>query len=300
MPDMNNSIRSVLVASDFSIDAANAASRAALLAGEHGASLKLLHVVREDLLSELRGRLGVQSDTTERLVDGAKLDLDALAAQLRPAARAAPECILRTGNVLDEILAAADHADVLVLGAHGLHPTQDLLIGTTAERLLRKSRRPMLVVRKEARATYQRVFVAVDFSVHSLAAFRFALQVAPSAHVHLFHAYTCPYEGKLRQANLSDETIGQLRTEYRDQALANMQNMLEKTAAPLERTSSAVAHGNARFAASTCAAEWGADLIVLGKHGYSLIGELFLGGVTRHTVSRAKCDVAVVPDFKRL
>jgi nucleotide-binding universal stress UspA family protein len=89
-------------------------------------------------------------------------------------------------------------------------------------------------------------------------------------------------------------------TEYRDQALANMQNMLEKTAAPLERTSTALANGNARFVTSASAVEWGADLIVLGKHGYSLIGELFLGGVTRHTVARATCDVAVVPDWPRL
>lgn len=297
---MNDSIQSVLVASDFSTDAANAAARGALLASEHGAALRLLHVVREDRLSELREHLGASSAALQRLVDGAKIDLDALAAQLHSTVNSAPECLLRTGNVLDEILAAADHADVLILGAHGLHQVRDLLIGTTAERLLRKSRRPMVVVRSEARAPYQRVFVAVDFSVHSFAAFRFALQIAPGARVHLFHAYTCPYEGKLRQADLPDEIITRLRGEYRDQAMANMQNMLEKTAAPLERTSSAVAHGNAKFETSTRAAEWGADLIVLGKHGYSLIGEFFLGGVTRHTVARAKCDVAVVPDWRRL
>lgn len=297
---MNGSIQSLLLASDFSTDATHAAHRAALLAGEHGAKLKLLNIVREDLLTDLRRRLGGQSEAAQRLIEGAKLDLDTLAVQLQPRAGSGIECLVRTGDVLDEILTAADHADVLVLGAHGLHPTQDLLLGTTAERLLRKSRRPMLIIRTEARTAYQRVFVAVDFSVHSFAAFRFAHQIAPAARLHLFHAYECPYEGKLRQANLPEETIGQLRAQFRDQALANMQNMIGKTTAPLERTSSAVAFGNARFTTSTAAADWGADLIVLGKHGYSLIGEYFLGGVTRHTVSRAKCDVAVVPEWPRL
>ena len=39
-----------------------------------------------------------------------------------------------------------------------------------------------------------------------------------------------------------------------------------------------------------------ADLIVMGKRGRSPLAEYFVGGVTRYTLVRAHCDVAVVPE----
>lgn len=158
----------------------------------------------------------------------------------------------------------------------------------------------MIVVRTEKRAAYQRVFVAVDFSIHSLAALEFAARIAPSARLHVFHAFECPYEGKLRRADVVEETLRELQSLCRAQALANVRNMLHRASVPSERASSVVVPGNPRHVAHAAAAEWSADLIVLGKHGHSALGEFFLGGVTRHTLSRAECDVAVVPDYLRL
>lgn len=294
----SNEIRSILVASDFSSDANHAAARAALLAREHRSELRLMTIVRENLLAELRRHLGAQSDATRRILDGAQLDIDALARRLQTTSEVS-ERLVRNGDVVTEILAASDHSDVLVLGAHGLSPTRDALIGTTAERLLRKSRRPMIVVRKAPRDTYQRAFVAVDFSMHSLHALEFAARIAPGASLHVFHAFDCPYEGLLRRADVPEAAIRDLQTEFREQALANVRNILELTPAFAARTSTQVAPGNARHAVHTTAAEWGADLIVLGKHGHSAVGEFFLGGVTRQTLSRAECDVAVIPDYPR-
>jgi nucleotide-binding universal stress UspA family protein len=295
-----STIRSVLAASDFSVDAAGAAHRAALLAGEHGATLQLLHVVGSDLLSELRERLRISDDVQQLLLADARRSLDALANDVQRAAHTTPERFVRTGDVLEEILAAADHADVLVLGAHGMRPVRDLLIGTTAERLLRKSRRPMLVSKQEPSTSYRRVLVPVDFSTHSIATLRFAHQVAPNAALLVFHAYECPYETKLRQANVSDRIIKQFHIDSRDRALSNMENLRDKAAAPVARTAFSVDCGVAKTSIAAKAADYGADLIVLGKHGLSFVDELFLGGVTRHTLARATCDVAVVPDWPRL
>lgn len=157
----------------------------------------------------------------------------------------------------------------------------------------------MIVVRREPRTPYQRVFVAVDFSMQSVAALEFAAQIAPGAHLHVFHAFESPYESKLRRADVSEEAVRDLRSQYHDQAVANMRNMLEKSSLPADRASSVVALGNPRHVTHAAAAQHNADLIVLGKQGHSAIGEIFLGGVTRHTLSRAECDVAVVPDYPR-
>ncbi|HXV50076.1 MAG TPA: universal stress protein, partial [Candidatus Binatia bacterium] len=58
---------------------------------------------------------------------------------------------------------------------------KDLLLGTTAERVVRKGDRPVLVVKRAADAPYRRVVVGVDFSEDSRYALELALRLAPQA-----------------------------------------------------------------------------------------------------------------------
>lgn len=293
-------ITNILAATDFSDDARNAARRAANLAAEHGARLQLLHVMQSDALDELRDRLHLATDVRQNLLADAQGRLETLAESLRTEVGTRAECLLRAGNVLDEAMAAADHADLLVLGAHGLSRVRDLLLGTTAERLLLRSRRPMLVVKGDPARPYRKVLVPVDFSLHSLAALRYARQVAPTADLRVFHAYENPYEGKLRYAGVDDETLKTFRLEARDEAVANLANLIEKMLPGDTKISTSIDHGEARLLIAREAANQTADLVVIGKRGRSVLGELFLGGSTRATVARATCDVLVVPDHPRL
>ncbi|HEU4625188.1 MAG TPA: universal stress protein [Steroidobacteraceae bacterium] len=294
------SLNTILAATDFSDDGLNAARRAASLAAEHGARLQLLHVLRADALDELRDRLRLPVDVRENLVEDAQRRLNSLADEIGAAAGSRPECVLRTGNVLDELVAAADHSDLLVLGAHGLRRPRDLLVGTTAERLLLRGRRPMLVVRGDAQLRYRKVLVPVDFSLHSMATLRCARQIAPTAHLQVFHAYENPYEGKLWYAGVEQDVIEKFRLEARNQALENLGNLLEKGLPGDAEVSTSIEHGEAKLLIAAEAAKQGADLIVIGKHGRTPLGEFFLGGATRATVARASCDVLVVPDHPRL
>jgi nucleotide-binding universal stress UspA family protein len=55
-----------------------------------------------------------------------------------------------------------------------------------------------------------------------------------------------------------------------------------------------IAPGSPRPVILDEAESWGADLIVLGSHGYSAWKRLFLGSVSQAVVSHAKCSVEVV------
>ena len=158
----------------------------------------------------------------------------------------------------------------------------------------------MLVSKQQPTTAYRRVLVAVDFSIHSIATLRFSHQIAPAAEFLVFHAYESPQETPLRQAVIPEQIIRQFDAHYGEQALSNMKNLCEKSEMPAGRTAFAAECGDVKTFISAKAADWGADLIVLGKHGHSAVGELLVGGVTRHTVARARCDVAVVPDWPRL
>ncbi len=294
-----SSIRSILAASDFSVSAATAAHRAARLASEHAASLELVHVVPVQALSDFRELYRDTIYTEQQILEDAKRRLEALAHELEPITNSVHECSVRAGNVVDEILAAADRTDLLVVGPHGSHSLRDVLIGTTLDRLLRKSRRPLLVSRLEAISAYHRVMVPVDFSMHSIAALRFAQQIAPGKDLVVFHAYDHPYASELQPTDVPDKAIEQYHAACREQSLSNMENLRDKVLPGETRTTFQVVCGDAKRLIAEKAGELSADLIVLGKHGRSFTGELFLGGVTRQTVARAQCDVAVVPEYPR-
>jgi nucleotide-binding universal stress UspA family protein len=277
-------IRSLLVATDFSEHARRAALRAALLAREHRARrVTLLHVApgQPALARALRRRL---QDLAREL-------------KARTGVTLAPR--LAQGSVVDVIARAAGRFDLLVVGARGMHPLRDLAIGTSAERLVRKVRRPLLVVKRAPAGSYRRVLAPVDFSADAAAALGFAARLAPAASLAVLHAYEAPYESKLRFAGLAEDTIHERRRQARAQALAAMDRMLLALRLTGARVSRHVTHGYAPSVISRADGELGADLVAIGKHGRSLLADLLLGSVTQHALASAKGDVLVVPSTRR-
>jgi nucleotide-binding universal stress UspA family protein len=287
-------IRSIVAATDFSADARDAALRAATLAAEHRATLTVLHVVDVAKLDTLRGRYAGGASLEPSLLEGARRMLDELAADLAARTGVSPSTRVQVGNVRDEIRAAAAAADLLAVGEHGASRLRDRLLGTTAARLLHASPGPVLVVKRPARHPYRRLLVPVDFSADSAAALGFALRLAPEADVVVFHAFEVPFEGKLWHAGLDRDEVQRYRVDARRRAMADIGAMIE-AAEPLPgRVRRGVRHGAPTRSVLEKADEMVADLIVIGKHGQSPIEDLVLGSVTRHVLSAAECDVAVV------
>jgi Universal stress protein family len=110
------SIRSILMATDFSFDAHRAAQQAALLSNEHSARLKLLHVLSAPLVKALQLRLRASANVEQDLLAEARRGLDSLAENIAPLARIPIEREGRHGVALEEIVSAAVQSDLLVIG----------------------------------------------------------------------------------------------------------------------------------------------------------------------------------------
>lgn len=63
---------------------------------------------------------------------------------------------------------------------------------------------------------------------------------------------------------------------------------------PTFRADAVLVPGSPRPAILDEAESWGADLIVLGSHGYGALKRFLLGSVSQAVVSHAKCSVEVV------
>jgi nucleotide-binding universal stress UspA family protein len=184
-------------------------------------------------------------------------------------------------------------ADLLVMGARGAGFMRELLVGSTTERVLRKTARPLLVVKQIAHEPYRRVLVPVDFSPRSLDALALARQVAPQAELVLLHAFEVPFEGKLRYAGVEEHALSSLRVSARREAVAQMNELVTRTGVDENRVRRIVVHGEATTQVLEQEQEQDCDLIVIGKRGHGLFGELLLGSVTKHILARSTADVLV-------
>ena len=116
-------------------------------------------------------------------------------------------------------------------------------------------------------------------SVKVLNAFELPLPTAP--------------EGWALPPNYFDELDQVVRTQSQsivDRASEKLRTKLDKTI-ELERQS---IPGPPRGVILDEAESWGADLIVIGSHGYSRWERVLLGSVSQSVVSHAKCSVEVV------
>ncbi|QJR14805.1 universal stress protein [Usitatibacter palustris] len=283
-------IRSVLAATDFSAHADAAVRRAAQLATSLGASLHVLHVVDDVRLGLLRGLIPNVADVQARVLEKA----NGLMTKATAAIEGPCESRVEIGPLRPAIFSAARDHDLLVLGAHGAHRARAALIGSTAERMLLRSERPMLVVKGKPAGPYQRVVVPCEDAEPARRALEIALRVAPGARVTLVHAFEVEFEGMLRRSAVSSERIAQLRSDGAQRAQAWLESLTQGLEAA-EAVGIIVERGPASSVVLDLARRVDADLIVMGKQGRSVAGEIFLGSVTRHVLAESRCDVLVVP-----
>lgn len=285
----------ILAATDFSTPARHAADRAARLAHETGAALTLMHVLPGGPLQELRQWLGTGHAMEHQLHDDAQRQLGTLMADLQAHRHVTARAANASGSVLDEINREAEVLDaaLLVLGARGAGYLRRLVLGSTSERLLRHTARPLLVVRQRPHEPYRRVLVALDFSPWSAQCVSLARRVAPHGRLLLFHAYQVPFEEKLRFAGVDAATIDHYRTRSHAVATQRLHGLAAASGLKPAQWEPCIVEGDASQRIVEHEQEKDCDLVVLGKHGQSAAEDLLLGSVSKHVLAEGGTDVLV-------
>lgn len=291
---------SIIAATDLSDEAQYAVERAAIVAKEQQARMNLLHIISDSALQDLRRLFRAPAEVEAKLIDDARGMLRDLAASIGQKTGMEASADVKTGQVLAEILSASESADLVVVGAHGATPLRDLMLGSTAERLLRTCKRPMLVAKRLPHAGYEQVIVGVDFSPYSAPALNMARRIAPGARIAIVHAFRVPFEARLRIAGAADDTIQRYCEEQRQDAVMRIRDLIRESKDDAYRISFAVEHGDPSRVILGKEEELSADLIVIGKHGQSQVEALLLGSVTRHVLTGSKCDVLVVHEREQV
>jgi nucleotide-binding universal stress UspA family protein len=150
-PATSLDIRSILVPIDFSVHSKNALKFAIPLAEKFGAALHLVYVVEPTIYPADLGfgqvvLPGVEDELREK---GAE-ELQSLI-EREIGNRVKASCAVRTGNPHQEILHEADEkgVDMIIVATHGHSGVEHMLFGSTAERVVKRSRVPVLTIRPE-------------------------------------------------------------------------------------------------------------------------------------------------------
>lgn len=143
-------LRTILVPTDFSEDAALAADAAArlLCAPGDGHKLVLLHAYRVPI-EAMHLPASVLMDAIHKTSADAQASLEELAASLRRPGLAV-EAVAREGYPPDVVLehASAIGADLIAMGTHGRSGIGRAVLGSTAERVVATAPCPVLTVRR--------------------------------------------------------------------------------------------------------------------------------------------------------
>jgi nucleotide-binding universal stress UspA family protein len=141
-------IRQILCPTDFSPTARRAVEHAVDLARTFGAQVVLLNVLPE-FTYPLRsfGMVASFPNLREELHKRAAEELEAVRKTVDPAIKVRTE--LRDGPAHVQILATADEikADLIVIGTHGHTGLKHVVLGSTAERVVRLAKCPVMTVR---------------------------------------------------------------------------------------------------------------------------------------------------------
>lgn len=280
--------RSIVVATDFTIGARDALERAAQLPLARGARVSLLHVFPRKLAD--RRALA----TLQRRVDDAARRF---AARAESAGHSELEVtgVLAKGQPFVEILRQARRrkADLIVVGRHGRRVFRDLVMGSTAQRMVRQSEIPVLVVHGDPQGPWRRPVVATDLGPTSRHLGEIAARILDPvrAQVQVVHAFEVPFEGWVA---LSDRSGGgNWRRLYRQAASPKLARFAAALTARGLRVRTRLIHGDPRKAVLGEARRTRADLLVVGTHGRSGVSRALLGTVAEGLVSDATCDVLI-------
>lgn len=267
----------ILFASDLTERSRRAGDRARLLQKPFDARLTAVHVLEEDLPEAMLRRRMEEAE-------------ESLRASLNAAAGADAE---DAGNVDVEVVPGVDHDilvkkagnhDLLVLGMHRARFV-DAFVGTTADRVMRSTDRPVLMVKDDAVTGYGRVLIAVDLSPSSKRAAAAAAWLAPDAQFFLVNAHDVPFGGYMTRETRRSAA-------YDAEIDAAMDEIEVELPYPAERR--LIRIGDPVPTIREACDEVGADLVVLATRNHAGLARIFMGSVAEQLLADPPCDVLVV------
>ena len=286
-------VANILCPVDRSDIARRALEYAVALGVAHGAKLRVLEVVDSGLppMGDGPAHVELPEDTRSSLEESLNWFVAPLLNVAVPT-----EIHLRQGKVVTEILREAGSmtASLIVIGTHGRGGFEQLVLGSVAEKVLRKARCPVLAVPPDAggsaQVAFRRILCATDFSEPSSHALAYAQTLAAptAANLSLVHVLEWPFGD-----TVGPDAVTTLRQSLEAEAKDNLAALAAGAGARVAE--SVVLRGKPSREILAFARARSVDLIVMGVSGRGALDMAILGSTTHQVLHGAPCPVLTVP-----
>ncbi len=278
-------IKTILLATDFSVEAREALHYAIALSKRHESKLVLIHVL--PIESAAVGRSGpliaeaVQHDAEKSI---AKLEKTADLKSLPH------ESIIRSGDswdVISEVL-LDKHIDLIVMGTHGHGGIKKLILGSTAEKIIRHATCPVLTVGPhvslKSSKRFGHIFYASDFSSGSRRSLPYAVSMAEEDRAHLTMLHV------IERDPISPSEVREWKQESREKLREMVSSDLNLPYKPEIE----VEFGIPEREIVRQAQARNADLIVMGSHTGGIVSRHLPWTTLHYVLQHAHCPVLSV------
>jgi nucleotide-binding universal stress UspA family protein len=208
------------------------------------------------------------------------------------------DVVIRPGAARQVIVDIANEVDADLLVMAAPRPRRfDWIVGTTAERFIRATNRPLLVVHRPVQGSYRNVALAADLSNASVPMLRTAarLGVLDHAHATLVHALQAPYESMMRAAGVDEDAIDRYYLGYQEEIAQRLESMLVIAGLAAERTHVRVRTDPPAQAIRDVLEREQPELLAIGASRWFLLKRLFIGSVADLLLRAPMCDMLVIP-----
>ena len=286
------SVKKILLATDFSPASEKAASYARALARRFSSTVEIAHVFDPSVVTSysyeeailglpVNERRRIANENLERLRD----DFSASGIDTRTTS---PEGHRPAAGLLK--VAKEHEVDLIVAGTQSKSGVERLILGSTAEHLIRNAECPVLTVGPHAKLlgdaplAFQTIIYATDFSAEAAKAAVYALSFAQDSGARLYFCYV-----------LGLEMPTLVKREFLDGAFQSvLKRMIPESSYDWCNPECVVEHGDAAQAILELAERVQADLIVLGARKSSFWLTHVERGLTPDLLAQATCPVMTV------
>lgn len=292
--------KNVVVGTDFSEQADAAVREAARMAARIGARLLVLHAIDEmpgdarwvvfgvppqDIAAALQHRAdGLMATRLAALrqEEGQGIDIQSRIVFQKPSV-----AIVELAEELGDAL--------IVIGRTGESLLERLLLGSTAERVLRTAPSQVLVIDAERPQGWKTIVAPVDFSPASETSLKAAASLAEAtgATLHVLHAYE--FAGLAQIASVTAiSTTTTFQQEVEEQSRRQLEVLVERIGLQPGEATIALRVGLAAEEILLYSEEVGAELVVMGAVGRTGVRRLLLGNTAERVVRRCPCALLAV------
>ncbi|TGV04849.1 universal stress protein [Flavivirga rizhaonensis] len=274
-------LENILLADDFSKSSDNVLQTAIELAKVMQSKITPIHILPDDIVNEkvktlLNETALVKLNETMKIIENAGVEVG--------------EPILEFGSISDSVVRSAIDVktNLILIGSGEGQRGNKFQLGTTAERIIQKSEKPVFVVKEGILLNVQNILCPVDFSESSKRALKNAITMARRFRAELTILGVCELQGSTWFASETERAEENYIRCAQHKAQFNA--FLEEFNLTELNWSKETPKGNPAEEILSAISRKMVDLLVMGTAGRTGLNRLIMGSVTEKVVREVPCS----------